>query len=175
LTDGTPEESPASDKTVGRLYEGGVITNTHGLRGEVKITPYTSTPQFLAALPRLTVGETEYKSSARVHKNAVIAVLNGVDTHEKAEALRGSTVFFKKEDAPLKPGQHMVADLLGLSARDENGEAFGVISDYYSLPSNDVYVVSARSGEVQIPAVPEFVLEINEAGGFVRFRLIEGL
>jgi 16S rRNA processing protein RimM len=172
LTDGAPEPIAATGE---RLYEGGAITNIHGLRGEVKITPYTSTPQFLAALPRLTVGEREYKSSARVHKGSVIAALDGVDTIEKAEALRGSAVFFKKADAPLEAGQHMVADLLGLSARDEDGNVFGVIADYYSLPSNDVYVVSAQDGEKQIPAVPEFVLEINEADGFVRFRLIEGL
>jgi 16S rRNA processing protein RimM len=159
------------------LIDGGEIVNTHGVRGAVKIKPWTNTPEVLRVLPRLFIGDIEYKMlSASVLNGNVIATLDGVDTFDLAAALRGSVVRFAKSDAVLGAGEVFVADVLGLDAvDDETGGKFGVIADFFSLPSNDVYTVKSDGREILIPAVPEFVREINVAGGFVKFCVIEGL
>ncbi|NLB28945.1 MAG: 16S rRNA processing protein RimM [Clostridiales bacterium] len=161
------------------LIEGGIIVNTHGVHGAVKIEPWTDTPEFLCGLPRLFTGGTEravLRSS--VHKNHVLATLEGIETTQEAASLRGTTVSFEKSDAMLPEGAYFVADLLGLEAvDDETGVRFGVIGDFLAMPASGVYVVTPDSerGEMLIPAVPEFVRKIDPAGGFVRFRLMEGL
>ncbi|MDR0446495.1 MAG: ribosome maturation factor RimM [Oscillospiraceae bacterium] len=158
------------------LLEAGKIVNTHGVRGAVKIEPWTDTPDFLRRLPRVFIDGAEYGMlDAAVHKNHVIATLEGVTTYADANALRGRTLFFSRSDIPLDEGVSFVADVIGLDAVDDaTGERIGVIEDFISLPAHGVYVVR---GELErlIPAVPEFVVKIDTDGGAVRFRLIEGL
>lgn len=158
------------------LLEAGRVVNTHGVRGAVKIEPWTDTPEFFRSLPRVFIDGAEYELlSASVHKNHVIATLDGVDTLADANALRGVTLYFSRFDAPPEAGASYVADVLGLDAIDDaTGEKLGVITDFLSLPSHGVYVVQGER-EFLIPAVPEFVAEIDADGGFARFRLIEGL
>ena len=162
------------------FIKGGKIVNTHGVRGAVKIEPWTDTPEFLRSFSRFFIGGTEYTvTSASVLKNFVIATLNGVDTIDAAHALRGETVEFARADAPMEDGEVFVVDIIGLDAIDDaTGESIGTIADFLARPASGVYVVKssdAERGELLIPAVPQFVREINVAGGYVRFALIEGL
>ncbi|MDR0905867.1 MAG: ribosome maturation factor RimM [Oscillospiraceae bacterium] len=160
------------------LIDAGKIVNTHGVRGAVKIEPWTDTPEFLRAFSRLFIGGAEYEvQSASVLNTFVIATLSNVDTIEAAHLLRNKTVQIAKDDAPLDDGAVFVADIIGLDAiDDETGERFGEIADFLALPAHGVYVVkNDGKDDILIPAVPEFVREINIQGGFVRFRLIEGL
>lgn len=162
------------------FIEAGIIVNTHGVRGTVKIEPWTNTPEFLRAFKRLFIGGIEYAViGASVHKNHVLATLRGVETVQEATALRGKKVSFAKEDADLEEGEHFVEDLIGLTAvNDETGESFGKITDFLPLPSNGVYVVDTLNdghGDTLIPAVAEFVKKIDVENGCIRFRLIEGL
>ncbi|MDR2502395.1 MAG: ribosome maturation factor RimM [Oscillospiraceae bacterium] len=165
------------------LIPGGKIVNTHGVRGGVKITPWTNTPEFLAAFRSVTIdGAPMRVLRSFVNKNSVVMELDGVATADGAQTLRGKTVYIEKDSAPLDAGEVFVSDVLGLDAIDDDtGVRFGTIADFFSLPSNGVYVVRAvqngedRQREYMIPAVSDFVREINVAGGYVRFRLIEGL
>jgi 16S rRNA processing protein RimM len=159
------------------LIEAGKIVNTHGVRGAVKLEPWTDTPEFLCAFQRLFIDGTAYNIiSASVMKNHVLATLEGVDTLEAAEALRGKTVQIAKDEAPLDDGEVFVADLIGLDAIDDDtGGKFGTIADFLAMPAHGVYVIKTGGEEMLIPAVPEFVRTIDVGGGFVRFRLIEGL
>ena len=162
------------------LIEAGKIVNTHGVNGAVKIEPWTDTPEFLRSFSRLFIGGTEYRVlSASVLKNFVIATLDGIDTIDAAHALRSKTVEFSRADAPMDDGEVFIVDVLGLDAIDDaTGERIGTISDFLARPASGVYVVkstAAERGEILIPAVPQFVREINVAGGYVKFALIEGL
>ena len=162
------------------LIEAGIIVNTHGVRGAVKIEPWTNTPEFLCAFKRLFIGGAERKMlGASVHKNHVIAMLEGIETVQEAASLRGVKVSFEKSDAKLDEGEYLIADLIGLDAvDDETGLRFGVISDFLSLPANGVYVIAPddkERGEMLIPAVPEFVKKIDVENKCVRFHLMEGL
>jgi 16S rRNA processing protein RimM len=158
------------------LLEAGRVVNTHGVRGAVKIEPWTDTPGFFLALPRVFIdGEERKILSASARRNHVIAALGGISSLAEAGALRGRTLYFSRSDAPLEAGVSFVADVIGLDAIDDaTGEKLGVVSDFFSLPSNGVYVVSGAR-EILIPAVPEFVADIDAGGGRARFRLMEGL
>lgn len=163
-----------------QLVEAGIIVNTHGVNGTVKIEPWTDTPEFLRSFQRLYIGERSHRVlHASIHKNHVLVALEGVDTLQEAASLRGKKVSFEKSDANLSEGEYLVADLLGLDAvDDETGVRFGVIGDFLSMPSNGVYVIKpddSERREILIPAVPDFVRRIDPEGGCVRFKLMEGL
>ena len=159
-----------------KYLEAGVIVNTHGIRGEVRIQPWADSPAFLAGFDRFYIDGTPVGViSARVHKNCLVAALAGVDGVDDAIKLKNKTVFIDRDDAPLDEGRYFVADLIGLRALDhESGAPLGTISDVLSLPSNDVYVITG-SRELLVPAVPEFVIETNIDDGYVKIRVIEGM
>ncbi|MCL2408877.1 MAG: ribosome maturation factor RimM [Oscillospiraceae bacterium] len=158
------------------LLEAGKIVNTHGIRGEVRIQPWADSPAFLAGFEALYIDGVPRKLlSARVHKNFVIAAFDGVVNIEGALALKNKTVSISKDDVKLEEGRHFVADLIGLAAIDaESGREIGVVQDVLERPANNVYVIKGER-EILIPAVPEFVVEINVEAGYIKFRLIEGL
>ena len=138
----------------------GQITNTHGIHGEVRIVPWADSPEFLRQFAALYVdGEPRKVVSARVHKGSVIAKLDGVDTVEEAMRLKGKTVQIRRADAKLPEGAFFLADILGLDVVDQAGEKLGVLKEV----------------EILIPAVPEFILETNIEGGYLKVRLIEGM
>ena len=159
-----------------RFLEAGRIVNTHGISGEVKIQPWADSPSFLTGFKYFYINGTPVNVlSARVHKDCVLAVLEGVDDISAAIKLKNKTIFIDREDTKLDEGRHFVADLIGLTALDaQTGAELGVISDVLTLPSNDVYVISGER-EMLVPAVPEFIVESDLEEGYVRIHVIEGL
>ncbi|HJH62169.1 MAG TPA: ribosome maturation factor RimM [Firmicutes bacterium] len=158
-----------------QLLECGRIVNTHGIRGEVKIQPWADSPQVLCALPALYLdGAAVALLGARVHKGNVIAQLDGVANVEQAMALKGKVVYLHRKDLPLPEGSFFLADLLGLRVVDEQGQQLGVLADVLSPSQQKVYVVRGER-ELLIPAVPQFILETNVSGGYLKVRLIEGM
>ena len=157
------------------LLECGRIVNTHGIRGEVKIQPWADSPQVLCTLPALYLdGAAVALRGARVHKGNVIAQLDGVADVEQAMALKGKVVCLHRKDLPLPEGSFFLADLLGLRVVDEQGQHLGVLAEVLSPSQQKVYVVRGER-ELLIPAVPEFILETNVSGGYLKVRLIEGM
>jgi 16S rRNA processing protein RimM len=77
--------------------------------------------------------------------------------------------------AKLPRGRYYVHDVVGLRVVDQQGTELGTLREVLKLPAHDVYVVARGEKEFMIPAVKEFVLEINPAERFVRVRLIEGM
>lgn len=159
-----------------KLLEAGKIVNTHGVKGEVKIMPWTDSPEFLMEFDHLFIGNAPVKVlSSRVHKGCVIAALEGVSNIEDAIRLKHQIVFIDRDKAELDDDQHFVADLIGLTAIDaETSDNLGTVKDVMSLPSNNVYVIKGER-EILIPAVPDFVKEINMETGIIKFKLIEGM
>lgn len=153
----------------------GQITNTHGIHGEVRIVPWADSPDFLRQFAALYVdGEARKVVSARVHKGSVIAKLDGVETVEGAMALKGKTVQIRRSDAKLPEGAFFLADIIGLDVVDGDGQKIGVLKEVLSPSVQQVYVVRGER-EIMIPAVPEFILETNIEGGYIKVRLIEGM
>ena len=151
------------------------IVNTHGIRGEVKIQPWADSPEVLCALPDLYIdGRKVAIRSARVHKGNVIALLEGVEDVDQAMLLKNKVVCLDRGDLKLPEGTFFLADLMGLRVIDEAGVELGVLREVLSPSRQQVYVVQGER-EILIPAVPEFILETNVPGGYIRVRLIEGM
>ena len=158
-----------------KLLECGKIVNTHGIRGEVKIVPWADGPEFLRDLPALYIDGKPVKiRNARVHKGNVIALLEGVDDVNTAMLLKEKVVSMSRDDVELPEGSFYIADILGVKAIDENGKELGVLADILSPSLQQVYVVKGER-EIMIPVVPEFILETNVEGGYIKVRLIEGM
>ena len=153
----------------------GQIVNTHGVRGEVRIVPWADSPDFLCQFSTLYLdGAPRRVLSSRGHKGSVIAKLDGVDTVEAAMLLRNKTVQIRRADARLPEGTFFLADVIGLKVVDEQGKTLGTLKEVLSPSVQQVYVVEGER-EILIPAVPEFILETNIAGGYLKVRLIEGM
>lgn len=159
-----------------QFLEAGKITSTHGVRGEVRIEPWANTPEFLCGFKTLYIdGTPMIVLSSKVHKSAVITLFEGIDSIDSAVCLKNRIVFIDRKDAGLEVGEHFLSDLIGLAAIDEaTGEELGKITEIIPLSPNNVYVINGRR-EILVPAVPEFVREINVQTGQITFRLIEGM
>ena len=158
------------------LLQTGKIVSTHGTRGEVKILPWADSPEFLLGFEQLYIDGEPYRvAHARVHGTCVLCQFSGIDDINAAMALRNKVVSIDRAEASLPDGAVFVADLIGLRVL-RGGREIGKIAEVLQPPANDVYVVRGEGGrEYMIPAVREFVEEVNVPAGFVRVRLIEGM
>lgn len=157
-----------------KFLDAGVIVNTHGIRGEVRIQPWTDSPDFLLGFSEVHIGGKMIAvENARVHKKLIIAKLAGVDSVEDAIPLKAKVIKIDVAKVKLDEGQYFVDDLIGLTVIDaDSGTELGKLTEVLSLPANDVYVIGCTP-EMLIPAVPEFVKEISLAGGLIRVKAPE--
>ena len=155
--------------------EAGRIVNTHGVSGEVKIEVWLDSPEYFRTFKRLYLGGEERKIlSARTHKSFVIARLEGVNDLNAAMALKGRTVEILRADAHLKDGEFFVQDILGFTVVDEQGNEIGRLVDAEETPASMLYVVRGER-EHLIPAVKEFILNIDAEREEIRVHLLEGM
>ncbi len=159
-----------------QYLEAGKITSTHGVRGEVRIEPWTNSPEFLCGFKTLYIDSTPMNVlSSKAHKSAVITLFDGINGIDGAVRLKNKIVFIDRNDAGLQAGEHFLSDLVGLAAIDDaTGEVLGRIAEIIPLNPNNVYVIKGDR-EILVPAVPEFVREIDVEAGRITFRLIEGM
>ena len=154
------------------FIEAGEIVNTHGVRGELKVLPWMDGPEDLLEYDRCRIARKDYViESARVQKTCTLLKLQGVDTMEDAMALRGKTVLLFREDAP--EGLIFAAELVGMEVYCEE-KMIGAVSDVLDYPGNKVYVVKGER-EYMIPAVKEFILDMDMEANRMQVKLIEGM
>mgnify|MGYP000367550809 FL=1 len=147
---------------------------TQGIRGEVKIMPWCDGPDFLKAFHTFYIEGTPYKvEAARVHKNMLLCKLQGVDDVSIAQTFKNKVVKIDRDSAPVAKGRVFIADLIGLPVYAE-GEEIGTLKDVYSGPANDVYIVKGKR-EYMIPAVSEFLEDVNPDEGYIKVKLLEGM
>lgn len=160
--------------------ECGKIVNTHGIRGGVKLESWCDTPEELASLKKIFIKkgaefECRKVKKASVFKQFVLMEIEGVDDIDRAAALKGTVVHADRDDITIDEDAFFIADLLGLDVINvENGEKIGELTDVINLGASDLYEIKTENGNKLIPAVPEFIKEIDlERGIFV--ALIEGM
>ncbi len=157
------------------FLEAGRIVNTHGVRGEVKIEPWCDSADFLRQFKTIYLdGQPLRMLSSRVHKEHLIARLEGVDDVDAAMRLKNRIICIRRSDAHLEPGAWFVQDMLGASVCDESGAELGKLKEVLDLPAGKVYVVQGER-EILIPAVDEFVLNVDPENAVMTVRLIEGM
>lgn len=162
-----------------QYLEVGKVTNVHGLMGEVRVQPWADSPDFLCRFKTLYVDKTHWPievERARVHKNMVIIKFHGFTDVNGALAMRNAILYIDRDDANLPKGSFFLADIYGLEVRDaQTDEVLGKVDDILTPPANNVYVVRGGKREIMIPAVDQFVKEINVDEGYMKVALIEGM
>lgn len=155
-----------------KFLEAGEIVTTHGIRGDVKVLPWSDSPEFLVDFKRVLIDNKEYKvENCRIQKSCNLLKLKGIDTVEDGQALRGKTVQIYREDAP--EDLIFVAELIGMRVIAD-GHEIGKIADVFDYPGNKVYVVRGEH-EYYIPAVKEFVLSTDMESETMEVKLIKGM
>lgn len=164
------------------LLQVGVITSTHGIRGEVKVFPTTDDPRRFRDLKKVLLDTGKEKrllevESARFFKQFVILKFKGIDNINDVEGYRRCPLLVERADAvPLGTDEYFIADMIGLAVEEEDGTPFGRLTDVITTGANDVYVVeSPEHGEVLIPAIKECIREVSVPEGRMKIRLMDGL
>lgn len=149
------------------FLEAGKIVSTHGLKGEMRLQPWSDDAGFLSSFKSVYLnknGSDEYKIiSAKAHKNICLLRLEGIDSIEKAEDLRNKIVYIKKSSASLEEGSYFIDDIIGIDIVDEaNGENLGTVADVQSYPANDVWFVNTPDNkQVLIPNIPSVIKKVS--------------
>lgn len=140
----------------------GKITKPQGIRGEVKVLPYTDSAEDLLSLKRVYIDGTEYKIlSARCAPDAVFLSLRGVADRNAAELLRDKELVIPRDEAPaLEEGVYYIADLLGSEVVTETGESLGTLTDVRQA-STDVYTVEKDGRDTLFPVADGVVLSVD--------------
>ncbi len=166
----------------GQLFPLGVVVGTHGLRGDLKVRPSTPDSRSLLAAKEVTLrdrgGQLDTREPARAvpQKGNVLLRLRGVETIEAAQHLVGCEVLMRYADLPdLDNDEFYWYELQGLRVVDRTRGELGTLDELMVTGAHDIYVVNGRFGEVMIPAVGQFVLEIDLESGQMTVDLPEGL
>jgi 16S rRNA processing protein RimM len=160
----------------------GVATGIHGLRGDLKIRPVTSHSTALQDAEtiffRRADGRIEEHTPVRMtsHKGSLLLRLEGLESLEAVESLVGCEVLMRFDQlTELPEDEYYWFELQGMAVVDTSRGDLGNLEDLITTAANDIYVVRGRFGEILIPAVDEFVKEIDTSGNRMMVDLPEGL
>ena len=155
-----------------QYIDAGQIVTTHGIRGEMKVLCWLDSTEDLCDFERCRIDGREYKiASCRVQKTCNLLKVDGIDTMEAAQSMRGKVVQLYRED--ISDEVIFAAELVGMEVY-RAGQRLGAIEDVLDYPGNQVYVVRGEH-EYMIPAVKAFVHSTDLAGNRKEVSLLEGM
>lgn len=164
------------------MLQVGVITSTHGVRGEVKVFPTTDDPMRFKKLKKviLDAGKETLPleiQSVKFFKQFVILKFKGIDNINDIEKYRKCPLLVAREDAvELDDDEYFIADMIGMEVLTEDGKVFGTLKDVMETGANDVYVIeSTQYGEVLVPAIKECILGVDIKERKMKIHLMDGL
>lgn len=164
------------------LLQVGAILDTHGLRGEVKVFPTTDDPGRYDYLEDVILEDKSGKQitlvveKVRYFKNLVIVKFKDLDNINDVEQYKKCNLYVTRENAvELEEDEYFVADLIGLTAKTDEGEELGQIKDVLTTGANDVYVIDTKAGELLVPAIHDCVQEVDLEAGVMTLHLLPGL
>ena len=164
------------------MLQVGVITQTHGIKGEVKVFPTTDDAQRFKKLKKVTLDNGKERreleiTSVKFFKNLVILKFKGIDDINEVEKYKKAALFVTRVDAvPLGENEYFIADLIGLKVVSDEGEELGTLDDVLQTGANDVYVVKNDKGEeILVPAIKDCVKNVDIEGGEILLHLLPGL
>lgn len=163
-------------------FQVGIITSSHGLRGEVKVYPTTDDPGRFRKLKQVILEKGKDVRHLEIEgvkffKQFVILKFRGLDDISDVEHLRQAGLYVERKDAvKLKRDEFFIADLIGMRVEAEDGSALGTLKDVISTGANDVYDVTLEDGKsLLIPAIRECILEVDVVNARMKVHLLEGL
>ena len=163
-------------------FEVGQIVNTFGIKGQVKVVPFTDDIERFDELNQVYIekkGTMELFDIEKVnyHKNMVIIKFKNIDTIEEANKYRNCYLKIDRKHAKKLPKDtYFIVDLLGLPVYTEEGELLGKVDDIYNSGSSDIYVVKDELGKQKLlPSIPEVLKEIDLENERIVVHIIQGL
>lgn len=160
----------------------GVITQTHGIRGEVKVFPTTDDASRFKKLKEVIMDTGKDRLNMEIEgvkffKQYAIIKFKGYDSINDIEKYKNAKLYVTRDQAVrLKKDEYFIADLIGMAVVTEEGELFGTLKDVMVTGANDVYVVERQdASEVLLPAIKECVKNIDIEQGQIRVHIMDGL
>lgn len=160
----------------------GQIINTHGIKGEVKIYPYTDDLEKLSKHKVMYLDENLTEKvqvqSSKMHKNTLIVKLKGLDSVEMAEKMKNKYVYIeRKQNEVLEDDTYYIEDLIGCEVvSEDNNETIGTVTYVWNTGSNDVYEVKSLKGDnIYLPAIHDVVKSVDIKNKKIIVKIMEGL
>lgn len=156
--------------------ECGKICSAHGVRGAVNVEHWCDSAKVLASMKRVFFAERDgsYREvkvkSASCGSRYVIMTFDGLTSRESAQAEKNRILYLHRDDIPLRRGEVLIADMIGLSVIDiDTGRVYGELTEVNDGVQGKLYTVKTENGDVILPGVGDFIKEIDtERGMFVR-------
>ena len=164
------------------LLQVGIITSTHGVRGEVKVYPTTDDPRRFRRLKEVVLDTGREKLNLEIEgvkffKQFVILKFKGLDNINDIEKYRQKSLYVTCKNAVrLQRDEYFIADLIGLKVQDEDGTELGTVKDVIETGANDVYEVEMADGRsLLLPAIKQCILNVDVENGMMQVHVLEGL
>ena len=164
------------------FLEIGQIVNTFGIKGMVKVKPFTDDITRFDNLEKVYVESNKTKKQYEIeevkyHKDMVLIKFKGIDRVEDAELLRNSYLKVNRQDEPeLEEGTYYIVDLIGLDVYSDESKLLGKLDDVFNSGSCDIYVVKDELGkQLLLPAISDVIKEINLEEKKIVAHLLKGL
>ena len=165
-----------------KLLEVGKITNTHGLRGDVKVVPWMDAPEDFEELTKVYLRTRKEDipltvKSVRYQKNNLIVKFAEFDDINEVEQYKNCVLYADRNElGELPEGTYYIVDLIGLKVYTEEGEPVGVIEDVFNTGANDIYDIKREGRKnLLLPVIDEVVKEVDINNGRVTVHIMEGL
>ena len=163
-------------------FEIGQIVNTFGIKGFVKINPFTDDLERFEELKSVFVVKNKELIEIQIeevkyHKHLVLVKFKGIEDINMAEKYKGCYIKIKRENARKLPEDtYFIADLIGIKVYDENGNLLGKVDDIYNNKSTDIYVIKDDLGkQILLPSTKEVIKQIDVDEEKMVVHLIDGL
>lgn len=164
------------------LLQVGIITSTHGVRGEVKVYPTTDDPRRFRRLKEVVLDTGREKLNLEIEgvkffKQFVILKFKGLDNINDIEKYRQKSLYVTRKNAVrLQRDEYFITDLIGLKVQDEDGTELGTVKDVIETGANDVYEVEMADGRsLLLPAIKQCILNVDVENGMMQVHVLEGL
>ena len=161
----------------------GVISSTHGVRGEVKVFPTSNEKERFLDLDSVILDTGKERLTLEIEgvkffKQFAILKFKGFYNINDIEKYKGKSLFVTRENAvELEENEYYIGDLIGMEVyTDDSEERFGVLKDVMETGANEVYIITSENhGEVLLPAIHECILDIDVEAKKMKVHLMEGL
>ena len=165
-----------------KYLEIGQIVNTFGIKGMVKVKPFTDNIKRFDKLKKVYIenkkSKKEYEiEEVKYHKDMVLIKFKGIENPEEANLLRQSYLMVDREkEEPLPEGTYYIVDMIGLEVYTDEGEKLGILEDIFNTGSNDIYVVKNELGkQILLPSIKDVIKKVDMEEQKITVHLLPGL
>lgn len=165
-----------------KYFEVGQIVNTFGVKGMLKVKPFTDDVERFEELKKVYICKKEKLEEVEIeevkyHKDMVLLKVKGIDDMNDAEKVKGLYLKIDRKNAKKLPKDtYFIADLLGLEVYSDENKFLGKVEDIFKTGANDVYVVKDEKGkQLLLPGIPDVIKEIDLEKEKIIVHLLKGL